>query len=268
VSIRRSRDGCCASKGEIMAQHIAQILLVVLAVNTFTFAQTIKTAASLDSVTLKALTYFEQIEGRRFDDYLSQIRPVALAPKLRARVLNMLSKDDLVLPSAQDRAKLEALEPILKYHQRNSVIDLRVLRAPTATAVFLAGAAVLITKPALEILTAEELQAVVAHELGHEYYWNEFEAARHHHDYSEMQELELRCDGIAVITLEHLGLEPASLISAITKLNKYNSHQGSSSAQSQNYVTFDERVEFIYRMIEFVAGQSYLKRSTASPAKI
>jgi predicted Zn-dependent protease len=165
----------------------------------------------------------------------------------------MLPKDDLISPSAQGLAKLETLEPILKYHQRNSVIELRVLRAPTATAVFLAGAAVLITKPALEVLTAEELQAVVAHELGHEYYWNEFEAARHNHDYSEMQELELRCDGIAVMTLEHLGLEPASLISAITKLNKYNAHPGSSSPQNQNYVAFDERVEFIHRMIEFVS---------------
>jgi len=236
-----------------MAQHIAQILLVVLSINTFTFAQTVKTAASPNSVPLKAFTYFEQIEGRRFDDYLSRLRPVALAPELRARVLNMLAKDDLVLPSAQGRAKLETLEPILKYHQRNSVIELRVLRAPTATAVFLAGAAVLITEPALEILTAEELQAVVAHELGHEYYWNEFEAARHNHDYSKIQELELRCDGIAVMTLKHLSLDPTSLISAIAKLNKHNSHPGSSSPQNQNYVAFDKRVEFIHRMIEFIS---------------
>jgi hypothetical protein len=34
---------------------------------------------------------------------------------------------------------LKELEPILKYHQRDSVIQLKVLRAPTATAVFLAG---------------------------------------------------------------------------------------------------------------------------------
>jgi tetratricopeptide (TPR) repeat protein len=243
-----------------MAQHIAQILLVVLAVNTFTFAQTIKTAASLDSVTLKAFTYFEHIEGGRFDDYLNRLRPVALAPELRARVLNMISKDDLVLPSAQGRAKLESLEPILKYHQRNSVIELRVLRAPTATAVFLAGAAVIITEPALEILTAEELQAVVAHELGHEYYWNEFEVARHNHDYSTMQELELRCDGIAVVTLDHVGVNPESLISAITKLNKYNERPG--SLNSPNYVAFQERSGFIRSMAELLRGRSIENQAT------
>jgi tetratricopeptide (TPR) repeat protein len=241
-----------------MAQHIAQILLVVLAVNTFTFAQTIKTAASLDSVTLKAFTYFEHIEGGRFDDYLNRLRPVALAPELRARVLNMISKDDLVLPSAQGRAKLESVESILKYHQRNSVIELRVLRAPTATAVFLAGAAVLITEPALEILTAEELQAVVAHELGHEYYWNEFERARQNHDYSEMQELELRCDGIAVVTLVHLGVNPERLISAITKLNKYNER----SPNSPNYVAFQERSGFIRSMAELLRDRSIDNQAT------
>ena len=251
-----------------MAQHIAQILLLVLAVNTFTFGQTIKTAAPLNGVTLKTFSYFDRIEGRRFDEYLSRIRPVALAPDLRTKVLKMLPKDDLVNPSANELAKLKTLEPILKYHQRDSIMELKVLRAPTATAVFLAGAAVLITEPALKILTAAELQAVIAHELGHEYYWTRFELARQNHEYNELQELELRCDGIAVVTLEHLGLDPQSLVSAIAKLNKYNSHHGSSSAQSQNYVAFDERVEFIYRMIEFVSRQSYLKRSTTSPAKI
>ena len=162
----------------------------------------------------------------------------------------MLPKDDLVCPSAQSLAKLKSLEPILKYHQRDSVIELKVLRAHTATAVFLAGAAVLITEPALEILATEELQAVVAHELGHEYCWSRFELARQNHDYSEMQELELRCDGIAVITLQHVGVDPENLISAITKLDKHNERPGSPS--SQNYVAFKERITFIRLMVALV----------------
>jgi hypothetical protein len=243
-----------------MAQHIAQILLVVLAVNTFTFAQTIKTTLPVSSVTLKAFSYFDHVEGR-FDDYLSRIRPAVLAPDLRTKVLKMLPKDDLVNPSADELAKLKTLEPILKYHQRDSVIELKILRATTATAVFLAGAAVLITEPALKILTAAELQAVVAHELGHEYYWTRFELARKNHEYTELQELELRCDGIAVITLEHLGLGSASLISAIAKLNKHNGHSDDSSAQNHDYVAFNERIAFIHRMIELVSGESSVKGS-------
>ena len=235
-----------------MAQHIARILSLVLAVNISTFGQT-KTAASLNGVTLKAFSYFEQVQAQQLDDYLSKIRPAPLAPELRVRVINMLPKDDLVLPSAEGLAKLKSLEPILKYHQRDSVIELKVLRAPSATAVFLAGAAVLITEPALEILTTEELQAVVAHELGHEYYWNEFEVARKNHDYSKTQELELRCDGIAVVTLQHVRVNPERLISAITKLNKYNERPGSPS--SPNYVEFKERITFIRSMADLLRAK-------------
>lgn len=241
-----------------MPQHIALVVVLVCALNASAFGQTIKTSSSLNGATLKALSYFEQVENQQIEDYLRRIRPVQLAPELRTKVLNMLSKDDLVKPSAQGLAKLKALEPILKYHQRDSVIELKVLRARTATAVFLAGAAILITEPALEILSAEELQAVLAHELGHEYYWNRFELARQNHDYSQVQELELRCDGIAVITLLNVGINPENLISAITKLNKHNQRPGSPS--SQDYVAFKERITFIRSMVELLR----VRRTTQS----
>ena len=239
-----------------MLRHIAIAMTLMFALNALTLGQTASKESPPSSVTMKALSYFQKVDGQQFDDHLQRIRPGALAPELRVRVLNMLPKEDLMTPSADESAKLKTLEPILKYHQRDSVIEFKVLRASTATAVFLAGAAVLITGPALKILTVEELQAVVAHELGHEYYWNRFELARQNRDYTELQELELRCDGIAVVTLQHLGLDPESLVSAITKLNKYNAHPGSSSTQNQNYVAFSERVAFIHQMIELVSGQS------------
>lgn len=53
------------------------------------------------------------------------------------------------------------------------------------------------------------------------YYWNRFEAARQNKNYAEVQELELRCDGIAVITLQYVGIKPENLVSAITQLNKH-----------------------------------------------
>jgi hypothetical protein len=151
-------------------------------------------------------------------------------------------------PNAEDLDRVRALDHLLKYHGRDSVIEIKVLRFRTATAVFLAGAAVLITEPALKILTADELQAIVAHELGHKYYWNRFEQARRNNESSEVQELELRCDGIAVITLPHLGINPENLISAVNKLNKYNKQPS-----SHPYVAFDERAAIIQRMIELVS---------------
>jgi tetratricopeptide (TPR) repeat protein len=105
VPIRQSRDGCCTSKGEIMTQHIALVLVLTSSLNASAFGQTIKTASSLNGATLKAFSYFEQIQDQQFDDDLRRIRPAQLAPELRARVLDMLPKDDLVRLSAQGPAE-------------------------------------------------------------------------------------------------------------------------------------------------------------------
>jgi hypothetical protein len=90
----------------------------------------------------------------------------------------------------------------------------------------LEGAAVVISEEAVDTLTAEELQAVIAHELGHEYFAAEYEMARSNKLWDKVKELELRCDAISIITLKSLGLNPDTLISAVTKLTKFNEERG------------------------------------------
>ena len=231
-----------------MVQQLAVVAVVLIASSTFTFGQTTRVTLS-NEIALDAFSYFQKVNGQQFDEYLSRIRPDALAPELRTRILNMLPKTDLLNPSSDELAKIKTLNTILAYHQRDSVITIKVLRANSASAVFVAGAAVLITRPALKLLTSEELQAVVAHELGHEYYWNKFELARQNGNFASIRELELRCDGIAVVTLHHLGLNPESLISAITKLSKQNQLPESAT---QNYVALIERTTFIWLMLDLV----------------
>jgi len=238
-----------------MRKECSLALILVLGWATSCWGQTHQTSAPLSGVPQTAFTYFEQVEDRRFNEFLHRLRPSKLSPELKERVLKMLPKADLVSPSGGQQAKLRALGPILQYHERDSAVELKVLRVPTATTAFLAGAAVLITEPALEVLSAEELQAVVAHELGHEYFWGEFELARQHEQYSKLQELELRCDGIAVITLSQLGLNPESLISGVTKLNRYNGHKEGATAAGR-YLLLEERVKFIRSMIEMARAGS------------
>ena len=125
---------------------------------------------------------------------------------------------------------------------------MKVLRVDGATAAFLAGAAILITEPTLEVLSSQELQATVAHELGHEYFWGEFEVARQHADYATLQEIELRCDGIAVITLHALGLDPESVLASARTLSRYNGPP-KSGAHANRYVKSKEREAFIRSMI-------------------
>jgi predicted SprT family Zn-dependent metalloprotease len=61
----------------------------------------------------------------------------------------------------------------------------------------------------LPLLNQEEFAALVDHEIGHEYVWVEYRRAQNRHDHARIRELELRCDGIAVLTLRRLGLDGA-----------------------------------------------------------
>src|SRR5262249_22613450 len=152
-------------------------LLFLIPANT-SIAQTLNNSNSLGRASSAALAYFQNVRNGDFDAFLNGIRPGRLSPELKLKAIAMLQKEDIVSPSAKDRAKLAALEPVLKYHERFSVVDLLVIRVGQPAVVLLAGAAVLLSVQALAMLTPEELQAVVAHELGHEYFWNEYEAAR------------------------------------------------------------------------------------------
>ncbi|HXI92380.1 MAG TPA: hypothetical protein VNO24_20420 [Blastocatellia bacterium] len=247
-----------------MFKNITLTTIIFLTLTNTPLAQTSKTSASAGSASASAaaLAYFENVHNQSFDNYLKRIRPGRLSPELKGRVLAMLRKEDLVSPSAEGLDKLVALEPVLKYHDRSSVIDPKVIRVGQAVVMFLAGAAVLISQEALDMLTAEELQAVVAHELGHEYFWNEYEQARQNKQYDKLQELELRCDGMAVITMSQLGLDPFHFISAITKLTK--SHKGK-LISGESYTSLDERIRFIREMVEMVKSR---ERVTGTISKL
>ena len=213
------------------------------------FGQPKTTRVSLGTVSRTALAYFEKSTDRNLDDYLRSIRPAKLAPNLKLRVLSMLRQEDIVTPTPERSIKLAALDPILRYHDRSATIDPKIIRVKQAAVMFLAGAAVLISEEALDMLTTEELQAVVAHELGHEYFWNEYEEAQKNNGFEKLQELELRCDGLAVITMNSIGIDPECLITGIAKLTK--SHTGT-SLRADHYAPMQERINFIRAMIELV----------------
>ena len=77
--------------------------------------------------------------------------------------------------------------------------------------------------------------------------------ARLNKQYDELQELELRCDGLAVITMYSLRLDPSHFLSAISKLTK--SHRGK-LINSDSYASLDERINFIRAMIDLVKARA------------
>ena len=191
----------------------------------------------------RALAFFEA-DGATIPEFLAGHRPAPLSPALRAQVVASLPQKGELRPTAAERAKLAAIEPVLDLHGRKGTVEIKVIEVGQAFVGLHARTVLLLSRDALALLTPEELQAATAHELGHEYVWNEYQAAMAHASYPRMQELELVCDGIAVMSLRALDLDPARLIAAVTKMTRYNERRGA-TATARSYVPLDERRRFI-----------------------
>ena len=74
--------------------------------------------------------------------------------------------------------------------------------------------------------------------------WTQYQLAVHRGDSEQIRELELRCDGIAVLTLRRLGVNPERLVRAVEMLTWYN-EQRHWAANRKEYVSRDERRAFI-----------------------
>ena len=79
---------------------------------------------------------------------------------------------------------------------------------------------------ALRLLDADELQALLAHELGHEYVWSKYKRRTALGEATHVKELELVCDGIAIVMLRELRIDASRLITAIEKLTRLTSASG------------------------------------------
>ncbi|MBS1787689.1 MAG: hypothetical protein JST85_08205 [Acidobacteria bacterium] len=198
------------------------ILSLMLTLTISSSGQTRPTNLKPGSVEAKAMAFFERIEDWSFDDYLRRVRLPKVSEAHKVEVLASIAKGEEVELSDGMKGKLAALEPILRYHERDSAIEIKVIEAREAFVRVQGRAALLISEPALNLLPAPELQAVVAHELGHEYFWVEFMEARQQKKHELMREIELRCDGIAVIALLQLRLEPQKLVSALARIGMFN----------------------------------------------
>ena len=214
------------------------------------------------SIEAKALAFFEGIEDQSFDDYLRRVRLPKVSSAFKAQVLARITKGEEVRISDRMQEALASLAPILNYHERESVIEIKVIAARELFIGLQGRAVLLISEKALHQMPVEELQAVIAHELGHEYFWGELMEARQQKQLEAIREIELRCDGIAVITLHRLGLDPSKLVAAVNRIRLLNTRLV--SLDRLYHPARDGRARFIRAMSELIHGRLIVTHGVAS----
>ena len=175
-------------------------------------------------------------------EQLRSCLPHAASPKEKARgVLALPSEGNVTQLGTKQMRKLDAIAIVLGAHNRDEVYEIKIVDVRAARMGLHARSLLLISEKMLNLLSERELQAMTAHEIGHEYIWGEFDAARWSGDYCRLRQLELLCDAIAVATLEHLGIDHRYLVRAIEKVMRYNSIRFGVAGNQNEYPSFEER---------------------------
>ena len=228
------------------------ILILTLGFSTQTWAAD---QATDERTSLKVAALFDGHSDQTIDAFLMRLRPTPLDEASRAKVLASLPNDGEVRPSRKDSGKLLQAQRVLDYSCPSGAITMKVVMMDSAFVGLYYRTVVLVSAKALALLSAEELTALVAHETGHDVDWNDYWTAMKSQDNERMRELELKADGIAILTLEHLGIDPRQLESAIQKTIRYNDWQDRAAGatpqslafnSADRYVSLDERLAFIH----------------------
>jgi hypothetical protein len=205
------------------------------------------------SVLETALHFFTRHDAAGIVERFDSVRPAPVSPAEREGVLAKLPPEGDVrdLDTAR-RKKLAAARRVLELHRREAVYVVKVIEVPQAAVALHARAVVLVSEPALDLLDPEELQALVAHEVGHEYFWNDYFRARRNNDRLLLQTLELLCDGLAIVTLRRAGMDPERLTSALEKVLRYNRARFGAALNEDDYPAIGERRRFARRLVEWL----------------
>jgi hypothetical protein len=180
---------------------------------------------------------------------LNACRPEPVSALEKEAVLRSLPVDGAVTHfSTGERRKLEKIDAVLRAQSREGVYEVRIIIVPQAWTGLHARAVLLISMPALVLLTSEELQALVAHEIGHEYVWQQYESAKSRKDAKRLRELELVCDAIAIATLRRIRVVPERLESATEKVFSYNRQRFGVALNNGNYPSLEARKQLIKNM--------------------
>ena len=199
-----------------------------------------------------ALRFFVGNDSSTTGFDLDKSRPQPVPPDFRASVLDALPSEGRITKLKDpQRQKLDSLGIVLRLHQRQPIYEFAIYESAPKPFAFIGlhqRTVLLISDIALNLLTVAELQASVAHEIGHEYVWAEYLEAARRNDDRRLKELELICDGVAILTMRRR-IDPAALVTATEKIARFNASSTGPSGNAHRYPSDSERRRFAQAII-------------------
>jgi hypothetical protein len=230
-----------------------QLGAVLIAVNGYG-----QTATSLSPPELLAT------DPRAFAQWLETERPRAVSAQDRGQILRTLpTEGEVTNLNDAARLKLSALRELLRATGRDAAYEIKVVDIPMARIGLFDRSVVLISQNALALTDKEDLQALMAHELGHEYIWVDHQRASKLGDHDRLKQLELMCDAIAIVMLHGLGLDPSRLMTSVEKITRYNEKFRGTLIDARGYPTLSERRVFARAVTAWIAGATRTRRDRA-----
>jgi hypothetical protein len=200
---------------------------------------------------LKLLT----TDPRALARWLETERPEPVSPQDKAQIMGKLPVEGEVTSlSDAVRRKLTGLSQLLRATGRDSDYEIKVIDIPQARIGLFKRSVILISENALALTDGEDLQALMAHELGHEYIWVEYQRAFERGDHKRLKQLELTCDAIAIVILHQLGLDPSRLMTGVERITSYNREFRGPLVDERGYPTLSERRAFARAVTAWIAG--------------
>jgi hypothetical protein len=181
-------------------------------------------------------------------EYLTACRPApATVAERQTSIRGLPAEGAVTTLGSEERAKLDTLTSLLRFHARDDVYLVKVIDVPRAWTGLYGRAVLLISLPALRLLRAEQLEALVAHEIAHEYWWDAWETAQQRSDRVGLRNLEGLCDAVAALTLTALGIPGERLTSALGAVQAFNHSRFGIAANEADYPSLRERQAIVKR---------------------
>jgi len=200
-------------------------------------------------------------DPRTFAQWLETERPMAVPAPDKAQILRTLpTEGEVTNLSDAARRKLAALDQLLRAAGHGADYEIKVIDIPQARIGLFKRSVVLISENALALTDGEDLQALMAHELAHEYIWAEHQRATERGDHTRLKQLELMCDAIAIVILDGLGLDPSRLMTGVERITRYNQEFRGPMVDERGYPTLSERRTFARAVTAWIAGATRTRR--------